>query len=151
MLKNSKTTPLRMVFDCSACESINAPSSNDCLHSGPSLINEMVSVLMRFRSSAFACFSDIEKAYLQIELCEENRDATRFLWPDDPFDVNSKINVYRFRVFFGATCSQFLLNLSLKRHIENSSGVHSESIADGLYVDNLIYSTHGENKLIDFY
>ena len=144
MLKNSKITPLRIVSDCSACESINAPSLNDCLHSGPSLINEMVSVLMRFRSSAFACSSDTEKVYLQIELWEEDRDATRFLF-------NSKINVYRFRVFFWSNLQSISSEFKFKRHIENSSSVHSESIADGLYVDNLIYSTHDENMLIDFY
>ena len=96
MLKNSKTTSLKIVFDCFTRESINAPSLNDCLHSGPPLISEMVSVLMRFRCSAFACSSDIEKAYLQIELWEEDRDATRFLWPDDPLMLTVKLTFIDF-------------------------------------------------------
>ena len=46
----------------------------------------------------------------------------------------------------------FFLYLSLKRNIiENSSSIDSESIANGLYVDNLIHSTQDENKLIDVY
>ena len=44
--KDSITTPLRIVFDCSAKASKYSPSLNEFLHSGPSLINNICSVLM---------------------------------------------------------------------------------------------------------
>jgi hypothetical protein len=87
-----------------------------------------------------------------VELNENDRDATRFLWPDNPFDPFSAINVYRFRVvFFGATCSQFLLNLSIKLHLENSSSKYGDDIQNSLYVDNLLYSSPSEFELVEFF
>ena len=82
------------------------------------VVNEIVSVLMRFRSSEFGCSSDIFK--MRLYKLSYAR-WTEKLWPDNPFDINSKINVYLFHVvfFFGATCSQFLSNLCKEQHIEN--------------------------------
>ena len=40
-------------------------------------------VLMRFRLHKIAIIADIEKAYLQLQLNEEDRDVTRFLWIKD--------------------------------------------------------------------
>jgi hypothetical protein len=67
VVKDSKTTPIRIVFDCSAKTGDNL-SLNDCLQTGPCLINEMVEVLLRFRAYKYACVSDIEKAYLMVYL-----------------------------------------------------------------------------------
>ena len=121
VLKDSKTTPLRIVFNCSAKKSKHSPSLNECLNSGPSLINDLCSVLMRFRLHEYACTADIAKAFLQVGLKEEDRDFTRFLWPKNPLDPNSEIITYRFRVvLFGATCSQFLLNITVLFHWQHN-------------------------------
>ena len=71
---------------------------------------------------------DIEKAFLQIELCKEQRDLLRFLWFKDPdkieFDVfeNNKIVEYRLcRVIMGATPSPFLVSATLQHHMKNYS------------------------------
>ena len=46
---------------------------------------------------------------------EDDRDALRFLWVDDPFSEEPKIIVLRFaRVAFGLSSSPFLLNVTLK-------------------------------------
>lgn len=86
-----------------------------------------------------------------IQLSERDRDSTRFLWPEDPSDPNSKINVFRFKVvFFGATCSQFLLNLCLKLHLENSCP-NAKNIEKSLYIDNVVYSAETESEIVSFY
>ncbi|XP_074657161.1 uncharacterized protein LOC141910324 [Tubulanus polymorphus] len=79
VFRDSKTTPIRIVFDCGFRTSDN-PSLNDCLDSGPSLLNELTSILLRFRFFDVGLAADIEKAFLQIGLHPKDRDATRFFW-----------------------------------------------------------------------
>ena len=38
---------------------------------------------MRFRTHKIGLIADIEKAFLQISVAEEDRDVLRFLWVDD--------------------------------------------------------------------
>ena len=87
--RESDTTPLRIVYDCSA----GRTSLNDCLITGPSLMEDMGQILLRFRFGKFACSGDIEKAFLNISLHEKDRDSTRFLWPENPFDPNTGLSL----------------------------------------------------------
>ncbi|GBL93299.1 hypothetical protein AVEN_43462-1 [Araneus ventricosus] len=75
----SLTTQIRPVFDASS-KTCRAPSLNDCLFSGPNLIEQIPLVLLRFRENAIGVTSDIKRAFLQIELREPDRDFLRFLW-----------------------------------------------------------------------
>ena len=53
------------------------------------------------------------KAFLQISLKPEDRDAHRFLWFS-----GGQVATYRFkRVTFGMNCSPFLLNATLRHHL----------------------------------
>ena len=61
--KDSPTTPIRVVYDCSCKQSQSTPSLNDCLDKGPKLLNELAALLLRFRVNNFAFVSDIEKAF----------------------------------------------------------------------------------------
>ena len=74
-------------------------------------------MLAKFRLHKVAFTADIEKAFLQIELNKEDRDATRFLWLRDvnkPANSPDNIITYRFcRVLFGAAPSPFLLNATV--------------------------------------
>ena len=75
--KDSPTTPIRIVYDCSCKQGENS-SLNDCLDTGPSLINDMAKMLIRFRLHEVAIVSDIEKAFLNIQLSESDRNFTKF-------------------------------------------------------------------------
>ena len=77
--KDSSTTPVRIVYDYSCRQSPNQPSLNDCLESTPPVINDLTSILVRFRLHEFAVTTDIEKAFLHVGLHEKDRDFTRFL------------------------------------------------------------------------
>ena len=101
--KDSATTPIRIVYDCSCRQSQNQPSLNDCLMVGPTFLNDMCSILLRFRSHRYGLSTDIEKAFLHVTLNEADRDYTRLLWLSDPTNPESDLIVYRFRaVLFGA-------------------------------------------------
>ena len=88
VVQQSLTTPIRIVFDCSAKRGANHPSLNDCLITGPPMLNDLTSILMRFRMRKYACSADIEKAFLMVGLHENDRDACRFFWPADPFNLH---------------------------------------------------------------
>ena len=150
--KQSSTTPLRIVYNCSAKLSKTAASLNDCLLTGPSLTDKLISCLIKFRTQKFAYIADIEKAFLQVGLQEHHRDFTRFLWPDDPFDDASPIKTYRFTsVLFGATCSPFLLQMTLQYHLSNSQNRYAKLLSNSFYVDNLQGSFECSSKLIDIF
>ena len=105
---------LRIVYDGSSTSG-NGVSLNDCLSTGPSLTNELIEMLMRFRTHDVVLTGDIEKAFLQIEVVEAFRDYLRFLW----YDENGELITYRFtRVPFGLRCSSFLLNATLRYHMQ---------------------------------
>lgn len=152
------TTPVRIVFDCSAKLSKEDRSLNDCLHSGPSLVPELVKILLRFRCGRYICTSDISKAFLQVNLADEDKDFLRFLWP---IDINgsvynpSNLIVYRFRVvMFGACASPFLLQATILYHMKRYSEINNfdtSPLYRNLYVDNLLGCYNSEEELLTFY
>ena len=78
--ESSETTKMRIVYDASARAYDAAPSLNECLESGPPLQNQLWKVLVRGRFNAVAIAGDIQKAFLQVRILAEDRDALRFHW-----------------------------------------------------------------------
>ena len=70
--KASTTTPIRIVYDCSCRQSANHPSLNDCLQVGPPFINDLCTLLIRFRTHKIGIVTDIEKAFLHVQLAEDD-------------------------------------------------------------------------------
>ena len=95
--KDSATTPIRIVYDCSCRQSPNHASLNDCLMTIPPVLNDLTKILMRFRLNKIAVSTDIEKAFLHVGLDNSDRDVTRFLWLSDPNDPTSQLTTYRFK------------------------------------------------------
>jgi len=129
----STSTKVRPVFDASA-RGPNGISLNDCLHVGPCLLPSLVNVLLRFRRHAVALTADIRKAFLQIKVFPEDRDAHRYLISDE----GGKVRELRFeRVPFGNKASPFLLNATVQYHLslQPPSPAVSE-LQENLYVDD---------------
>ena len=74
--KNSITTPIRIMYDCSCCQSKNHPSLNDCLLTGPHFLNNLCSIILHFRIHNYAISTDIKKAFLHIHLHESDIETT---------------------------------------------------------------------------
>ncbi|KAK6750874.1 hypothetical protein RB195_002690 [Necator americanus] len=152
--ETSATTKLRVVFDASS-HYRGAPSLNDCLHSGPAILPDMVGILLRSRLTPYLLIADVEKAFLQICLQRNQRDATRFLWLRNPNlpPTADNLRIFRFtRVPFGITASPFLLAASILYylHLEPSKPLHKE-IEDNIYVDNILLSALSERQAIKKY
>ena len=150
--KDSSTTPIRIVYDCSCRENANKPSLNDCLKTVPPNTNDITGIIARFRMNKYAMTTDIEKAFLQVELHPDDRDVTRFLWFEDPTNPDSTLATYRFRaVLFGTTCSPFILYATIMKHLDLNPFRYSEMLKKDLYVDNILSSFNNEDELLQFY
>ena len=146
---------MRIVYDASAKISSKALSLNDCLHTGPNLIQRLQNMLLAFRSHKIAFTADIEKAFLQIELNTQDRDATRFVWLKDvDKSTNNPDNlvVYRFcRVLFGAAPSPYLLNATIQHHLTKQGDWISEDLQRSIYMDNVVTGTDTEPEALQYY
>ena len=85
------------------------------------MLPDLAGLLMRFRTPAFPLLADIEKAFLQIELNERDREVTKFLWLKDvrrPLTTDN-LAIFRFqRVAFDIISSPFLL-VEQKTYVDN--------------------------------
>jgi hypothetical protein len=137
----SKTTPLRPVFDAS-CKVGRTPSLNDCLEKGPNLLELIPSILLRFRMGRIGVTSDIRRAFLMIGINEEDRSSVRFLWWDNP-DSKQTVEYCHNRVVFGMNCSPFLLGAVILHHLNGADRKYDktvEKMKTSMYVDNCVLS-----------
>ena len=152
MNKDSKTTPIRIVCDCSCRLSGNHPSLNDCLEVGPSLVNDLCSILLRFRVHKIALSTDIEKAFLHVKLDAGDQDFTRFLWLSNSNDAESDFDIYRFKVvLFGSASSPFMLGATLHLHLSKYNSQIAHDMQQNLYVDNVISGSPTEESAIQYF
>ena len=139
---SSATTKLRIVYDAST-KSEGKLSLNEALEKGPNLLPMLWGTLLRFRLGRVGVVGDLEKAFLQIVLREDERNVCCFLWQHS----DGNIVTYRLtRVFFGATSSPFLLQVTLKHHLENEveEGDVAEALLRNLYVDDTVNSVDSD-------
>ncbi|XP_063379405.1 uncharacterized protein LOC134666184 [Cydia fagiglandana] len=144
---------LRLVYDASA-KVKNAKSLNECLYAGPMMLEDLTGLLIQFRCHNVGLTADVEKAFLQIGLNNNDRDVTRFLWPKDTEKPVTEDNLiqYRFtRVPFGIISSPFLLNATIKHHLQTSEGNYTKQLANNIYVDNLLTGTESVDEALDLY
>ena len=92
---------------------------------------------------------DIEKAFLQIGIKEEDRDAFRFL-----FTLGGREEHFRFtRVPFGAESSPSILGAILNYHYDQHEEEFkdtTETLRENTYVDNLMKTGHRSEELKQF-
>lgn len=71
--KDKHTTKLRIVYDVSARD--KGLSLNDCLYSSPKFDQSILDILIRFRIHRIALAADVEKVFLMVSVCEEDRNV----------------------------------------------------------------------------
>ncbi|XP_065060631.1 uncharacterized protein LOC135687920, partial [Rhopilema esculentum] len=152
--EDKETTKVRLVYDASAKDKTGV-SLNQCLYPGPCLLKTVAEIIARFRLNPIALTSDIEKAFHMVSVHPSDRDVLRFLWVDSLDDEQPKIITYRFsRVVFGITCSPFLLNATLKKHIESYSTDYPEvcnKLLNSLYADDVNSGGHSIEEVLNLY
>ncbi len=139
VIKESRTTPVRPVFDAS-CKVGGSPSLNNCLEKGPNLLELIPSIILRFRMGKIGMLADIRKAFLMVDVNPEDRKYLRFLWWESGAQTNIQIYQHN-RVVFGVNCSPFLLSAVISYHLDQFRQIHPEIIGrieNSIYVDNLV-------------
>ena len=152
--RDKATTKVRVVYDASAKGS-GGVSLNDCLLKGPKFNQLIFDLLVRFRSYQVAITADLEKAFLMVSVEEDDRDVLRFLWVEDVAKEPPDIRMYRFtRVVFGVSSSPFLLNATIKFHLEKYLETNEalvRQLLQSTYVDDIISGSCTEDEAFNLY
>jgi len=151
----STTTKMRIVLDASAKSPGGDFSINDCLHAGSNHLSNLLGVLLRFRQGKYAMISDIEKAFLQLELDVFDRDAVRFLWYRETLENNEpkeKPIAYRMkRLPFGIKSSPYLLCSTIRFHIKKYESKFPKTVSllhNNLYMDDFVFSSQSKEEAL---
>ena len=138
--ENAESTKLRIVYDASTRENSGSFSLNECLETGPALQNLLWSVLIRTRFKPIALCGDLQKAFLQIRIKADDRDALRFQWIKER-DPNQIETLRSTRFVFGLVKPPCILGGTLQEHLGSyieKYPIEVAEIKDDLYVDHLI-------------
>ncbi|GIX95016.1 uncharacterized protein CEXT_442721 [Caerostris extrusa] len=99
--------------------------------------------------------ADIKQAFLQLSVRPEDRNFLRFLWWNT--EDRSKLEFFRHcRVVFEVTSSPFLLNATIRHHLDSteyqieSLQATVKKLKRGFYVDNLTISVENQQELLEF-
>ena len=147
-----KPGKIRVVFDCAAkCVRL---SLNHALMQGPDLVNNLLSVLVRFRQDSIALVADIEGMFHQIRVKPSHLNALRFLWWPSG-NLNKTPQVFQMMVYiFGETSSPAYASFCLKQTAIDFGHLFDPKIAkivqDNFYVDDCLASVSSvlEAKLV---
>ena len=138
-------TKPRVVYDVSAkCDGF---SINDCIFSGPDLLNHLAHVLAKFRLGKYALISDLSKCFFHVRLPEEQQDVFRIWWYKDDDVELGEMEPYKFtRHAWGVISSPYIACAAIcKAADENSTNANTlttETICRCMYKDDLLLSFH---------
>lgn len=144
---NSSTTRLRVVFDGSA-KSTSGKSLNDIQYIGPTLHNDVFSILLRFRKFRFVACADVEKMYRQINIQPDQRNLQLILWRENKSD---ELGVYQLNTVTYGTASAPYLSIRCIKQLasECNDDVIRQVIDEDLFVDDLITGHDDKQCLLD--
>ena len=119
---------------------------------GPPFLNDLCTILLRFRCHPIAFASDIEKAFLHVVLHEPDRNFMQFLWLLNPEDPDSNCATYCFAaVPFGSASSPFMLNAVLNLHLTKANSTIANNMKSNIYIDNVLSGCDTEDQAVQYY
>lgn len=140
------TTKLRVVFDASAVTT-SGYSFNDLQMVGPTIQEDILSILLRFRKHTYVVSGDIAKMYRQILINPEQRQLHRILWRPN---VNEELDVYELNtVTYGTAAASYLAVRCLYQlalNIRESNPKIAKIIERDFYVDDLLTGSDSINE-----
>ncbi|XP_063972071.1 uncharacterized protein LOC135159938 [Diachasmimorpha longicaudata] len=144
----SLTTKVRVVFNASAKSGEFDTSLNDALITGPTIQDDIFSLLIRFRTHQYVLTGDVEKMYRQFWVNKDDRKYQRILW----VDVSNNIQTYELNtVTFGVASAPFLAIRCLQQLASDEGHDYPEAalrIQRDMYVDDLLTGADNKEDLI---
>ncbi|XP_018302674.1 uncharacterized protein [Mycetomoellerius zeteki] len=105
------SSKIRVVFDASA-KSSTGVSLNEALMVGPTVQQDLFSILLRFRTFRFVLTADIIKMYRQVMVHPSQTRYQRILWRNDS---SSNVQAYELvTVTYGTSSASYLATRCLK-------------------------------------
>ncbi|XP_058827081.1 uncharacterized protein LOC131687057 [Topomyia yanbarensis] len=146
--ESSTTTKVRVVFDASAKTSTGF-SLNDSLYVGPVVQDDLLSIILRFRTYLVAVVADIEKMYRQVSVHPSDVPYQRILWR---FNEADPIQTYDLlTVTYGLAPSSFLATRTLQQLADDEGVAYPIAepiLRKGFYVDDCLGGEQSVEKAI---
>nr|XP_034194643.1 uncharacterized protein LOC117610904 [Osmia lignaria] len=134
----SLSTKVRVVFDASA-RSTNNLSLNDTLRVGPTIQDELIFIIMRFRLHNVVLAADIQKMYRQIRVRDSDAIYQKILWR---WNDDEALRVFRLNtVTQGTAPAPFLAARTLHQLANDHGNEYPQAAAilkNDFYVDDLL-------------
>ena len=160
---NRETTKCRVVYLSNLCQLDKTKpmtvSHNQAIHSGPCLNSKISIALINLRFDKKILIFDLQKAFNQILLSDNDSSRLLSLWFKDVENGDYSIVAYRnVRLMFGLRCSPTILMLGLyKLLVQDSINDCPETrklkllIYNNFYMDNGAITASSTDILIKFY
>jgi hypothetical protein len=111
--ESSESTKVRVVIDGSAHQAGEHPV-NSYLQAGPNILPKIQHIILQWRSHDVFIVADVEKAFLQIALDEEDVGFLIVRWHEKATNGGWIKQFYTFtRLIWGLICSPMMLNVAL--------------------------------------
>lgn len=144
--ESSTTTKLRTVFDASAVTTTGL-SLNDIQMVGPTVQDDLLSILIRFRQHKFVVAGDIEKMYRAIELNPIQRSLQQIVFRDDPSQPLKMFTLNT--VTYGTASAPYLATKCLSSLADSVDNDQVKmSIKRDFYVDDYLSGGNTEESVI---
>ena len=154
----AETTQCRVVLLSNLCEkgNGNTMSHNQVSLPGPQFNNKIFTTCTLLRFNKYLLLYDLEKAFLQLCLTEQDSQKLHFLWFKDILNEDFDIVPYKFeRLPFGLRFSPFLLMMTIYYILIINNADIDQNISNMLfnlcYMDNLAYSASNTSQMLEAY
>ncbi|XP_055543333.1 uncharacterized protein LOC129728886 [Wyeomyia smithii] len=134
----STTTQLRVVYDGSAATDTGI-SINQTQMTGPTIQNDLISILLNFSSHKFAFTADVPKFYRQVKMHKDDVRYQKIFWRENR---SMPLREYELQtVTYGITSSPFLATMALCQLAEDEEQTFplaAKAVRKSFYIDDVL-------------
>jgi hypothetical protein len=120
------TTKTRVDFDASA-KTTSGISLNDIVMTGPIIQQDLLSIVLRFRTRIYSMTADISKMYRQITIHPEDYDLQRILWRGAP---DKSLQQYQLIIITYGTLQASFLAMRYLVQLSNEATIRNPHAAE---------------------
>lgn len=145
--ESSSTTKLRVVFDASAVTK-SGKSFNDIQMVGPTIQEDLLSILLRFREHKYVVTSDIEKMYRAINVVTCQRPLQQIIYRSDS---SEPLRTYTLNTLtYGTSSAPYLATKCLVSLADEATDENVKmAIKRNFYVDDFLSGGQSKQSVIE--